>query len=267
MKGRFLFLGTGGSAGVPMIGCQCEVCRSPSPYNKRLRSSGLIQVQDKNFLIDVGPDFRTQALKFNISHLTGVLLTHAHADHIAGIDDLRAFFFLQRMKLPCVLSKETYDEVKLRYHYMLKPLMSEKSISAQIDFQVLPEDFGEFELAGVPFTYFSYFQVDMKVTGFRVGNFAYVSDIRKYSEKMVGMIRGVDILVLSALRHHASVMHFTVDEAVAFAKMVGAKKTYLTHLAHELEYEATNALLPSNVRMGYDGLEIPIEIPGVKRNG
>jgi phosphoribosyl 1,2-cyclic phosphate phosphodiesterase len=261
MHGRFLFLGTGGSAGVPMIGCECEVCHSSSSYNKRLRSAGLIRIKDKNFLIDVGPDFRAQALQYNIVHLAGVLLTHAHSDHIAGIDDLRPYYFLHKTKLPCVLSQETFEEVKLRYHYMLTPLTNGKSISAQIDFRILPQDFGDFELEGVRFEYFSYFQTSMKVTGFRVGNFAYVSDIRQYSERVVEMLQGVDILVLSALRHVPNAMHFSVEEAVAFARSVAAKKTYLTHIAHDLEYAGTNATLPSDVRMSYDGLEISIEIP------
>ena len=260
MQGRFLFLGTGGSAGVPMIGCHCEVCRSSSSYNQRLRSSGLIQVKEKNFLIDVGPDFRTQALKFHIEHLNAVLLTHAHADHIAGIDDLRAYYFLNKKSVPCVLSQETFNEIKLRYYYMLKPLGQGNSVTAQIDFQILTQDFGELMLDGVRFEYLSYFQTGMKVTGFRIGNFAYVSDIRHFSEQVIDTIRGVDILVLSALRHVPTAMHFSIEEAIAFSRRASAKKTYLTHIAHDLEYAATNAILPPDVRMSYDGLEIAIEI-------
>jgi phosphoribosyl 1,2-cyclic phosphate phosphodiesterase len=259
MQGRFLFLGTGGSSGIPMIGCDCDVCRSVSPFNKRLRSAGLIRIEEKNFLIDVGPDFRTQALHFNIKHLTGVLLTHAHADHIAGIDDLRAYYFLKKKKVPCVLSQETFEEVKQRYHYLLNPVASGKSFSAQIDFQILPEDFGNFELEGVHFGYFSYFQAEMKVTGFRIGNFAYVSDIRLYSEQVIDALKGIDILVLSALRHEPTHMHFSIEEAVAFSRRTTAKMTYLTHIAHDLEYAATNAILPPDVRMSYDGLDISIE--------
>ncbi len=257
-QGSFLFLGTGGSAGVPMIGCGCEVCSSTSPYNQRLRSAGLIQIQGKNFLIDVGPDFRTQALKYKIRHLTGVLLTHAHADHIGGIDDLRPYYFVEKKKLPCVLSQETFDEVKLRFHYLLQPPVAGKSFSAQIDFQILPDDFGAFALEGVQFHYFSYFQQNMKVTGFRIGNFAYVSDIREYTDQIFQSLKGIDILVLSALRQSPSQMHFTIEEAIAFSRRTSAKMTYLTHISHDLEYETTNALLPPDVRMSYDGLEIEI---------
>jgi phosphoribosyl 1,2-cyclic phosphate phosphodiesterase len=243
-----------------MIGCECEVCRSTSSFNKRLRSSGLMTIADKNFLIDVGPDFRTQALKCNIKHLTAVLLTHAHADHIAGIDDLRAFYFLEKKKVPCILSQETFDEVELRYHYMLLPSVSGKSLSAQIDFQILPNDFGNLELEGIRFDYFSYFQSNIKVTGFRIGNFAYVSDIRQYTDQIFPSLKGIDILVLSALRYTPSPMHFSIEEAIAFSRRTSAKMTYLTHIAHDLEHEATNALLPSDVRMSYDGFGFPIEI-------
>ncbi len=261
MQAKFLFLGTGGSAGIPMIGCGCDVCRSLLPQNKRHRAAGLLKVGAKSFLIDVGPEFRIQALNFHIDCLSAVLLTHAHADHIGGVDDLRAYYFLHKKRLPCILSKETFDEVQLRYHYLLKPLTSGNSVSAQIDFQVLPGDFGEFEASGVRFKYVSYFQLGMKVTGFLCGHFAYVSDIRHYSHELVEALQGVDVLVLSALRHRPTQMHFSVDEAIAFARRVGAKKTYLTHLSHELEHAATAALLPSDVLLSYDGLEIPIEIP------
>jgi phosphoribosyl 1,2-cyclic phosphate phosphodiesterase len=260
MEGSFLFLGTGASSGIPIIGCDCQVCGSGSPHNKRTRSAGLIQIAGKNYLIDAGPDFRMQALKCGLKRLAGVMLTHAHSDHIAGMDDLRAFYFLNKQRLPCVLSQETFNEVKNRYHYMLGPRVEGKSLSAQIDFQILPDDFGTFELADTPFTYFSYYQTDIKVTGFRIGNFAYVSDIREYTDRIFDSLSGIDILVLSALRQSPSKMHFSLDEAIAFSQRTSAKKTYLTHIAHDLEHDATNALLPPNVRMGYDGLEIPIQV-------
>lgn len=260
MKGKFLFLGTGSSGGVPMIGCSCDVCKSTSPYNKRLRSSGLVQIGDKKILIDVGPDFRAQALNNHIDHLSCALLTHAHADHIAGIDDLRAYYFMEKKKLTCVLSQETFDEVKVRYHYMLQPVSPTKSLSAQIDFQIFGDDFGDCEIEGIPFRYFTYSQQGMKVTGFRFGNLAYVSDIREYSAQVIEELKGVDTLILSALRSTPTRMHFSIEEAIAFSRLTFAKKTYLTHISHDLEHVATETLLPPDVRMSYDGLEIPIEI-------
>ena len=257
MKGELLFLGTGGSAGVPIIGCPCPICNSTSSYNKRLRPSALIKVQDKQFLIDVGPDFRQQALTYKIDRLDGVLLTHTHSDHVSGIDDLRVFYFLQNAKLPFLLSNETLEEIKIRYHYLLKPLRDGHSISAQLDFFVLPSDFGSIDFCGIKWRYVTYFQADMKVTGFCIGNLAYLSDIRKYDEKLFPALQGVEFLIVSALRSVPSPMHFSIDEAVEFAKKIGAKKTWLTHLSHDFDYDEASAKLPPNVFLSYDGLKIP----------
>lgn len=260
MKASFVFLGTGGSGGIPLIGCQCKVCRSPSPFNKRLRSAGLLMVGDRRYVIDVGPDFRQQALKYHIDQLDGILITHAHADHVAGIDDLRAYYFLNHKKLPCLLSAETFEEVKQRFPYLLRSL-PDGSISAQLDFRVLDQDFGETAFEGIHVHYMSYFQSRMKVTGFRVGDFAYVSDIRTYSEEIFDHLKDVEILVLSALRHEPTAMHFSIKEAIAFSQKAGAKTTYFTHIAHDLDHEAALNILPRGFYLSYDGLRIEIDIP------
>ncbi len=245
--------------GIPHIGCPCEVCHSASAFNKRTRSAGLFTIQGKTLLLDVGPDFRMQALRHQITHLDGVLITHTHSDHIAGIDDLRVFYFVEHKKLPCLLSRETLQDIQLRYPYLFRPMPSDgKGIAAQLEFQVLEHDHGNAVFQGVQFSYFSYFQSGMKVTGFRYGNFAYVSDIREYDEKVFDHLKGVHTLVLSALRHHPTPMHFSLDEAIAFSRRANAKMTYLTHIAHDLDHEKTTALLPSDIRMSYDGLEIEI---------
>lgn len=254
--GKFIFLGTGASAGVPVIGCQCPVCSSSSPYNKRLRSSGLVQIEEKAFLIDVGPDFRQQALKNKINKLDGVLLTHTHYDHIAGIDELRIYFLMQKKALPCILSWESFQELQTRYHYLLQPAGPSATLTAQIDMQILPQNRGEMDLLGVKIRYFSYFQGTMKVTGYRIGDLAYVSDIRSYGEEIFEMLSGVKVLVVSALRQGASQMMFSIDEALDFSRKVGAHITRFTHMNHELEYEAVNSQLPSDIQLAYDGLEI-----------
>jgi phosphoribosyl 1,2-cyclic phosphate phosphodiesterase len=256
MSGQFLFLGTGGSAGVPMIGCYCSVCMSGLKENKRLRSSGLLQVGNKRLLIDVGPDFREQALKFKIDHLDGVLITHPHFDHIGGLDDLRVYYFIDKAPISCLLSQESLDDLKLRYHYMMRPLEPGKSLCAQVEFQILEKDFGEYHFQEIPIQYMSYFQMTTKVTGFRIGSFAYVSDIRDYTDELLNSLAGVEVLVLSALRHVPTLMHFSVEEAIAFTRRVGSKMTYLTHVAHDLEHNTTNAMLPPDVRLSYDGLQI-----------
>ena len=174
MNGSFLFLGTGASVGIPVIGCQCTVCTSLSPYNHRLRPSGLIRLQGKTFLIDVGPDFRQQALKFKIDHLDGLLLTHTHYDHIAGIDELRIFYVRGGEALPCLLSQESYDDLKRRYYYIFQPIGEMATLSTQLDLHFLPELDGEVEFLGVRIDFCSYFQGHMKVTGYRFGDFFYI---------------------------------------------------------------------------------------------
>ena len=245
--------------GVPVIGCKCAVCRSS---NKRLRPSGLVKVAGKTFLIDAGPDFRQQALKYQIERLDGLLLTHVHFDHIAGIDDLRVFYFLQHRPVPCLLSAETLDELKVRYYYLCRPIEKSGPISARLEFQILEEDFGKVKFEGINIQNLSYFQSDIKVSGFRIGDFAYVSDIREYSEKVFIVLKGVKYLILSALRHKPSSAHFSIEEGIEFARKVGAEKTWFTHIAHDLDHEKTNRELPSDIRLGADGLEIEFNYEG-----
>jgi len=251
MEDYFLFLGTGGSLGVPIIGCSCEVCRSNSSFDKRMRSAGLFSVRGKKLLIDAGPDLRAQALAYSVTHLDGALITHTHFDHIAGLDDLRVYSF-NREPLPCLLSVETFNELEKRYYYLLK------RERCPFEFYVLETDFGQVEFVDLRIDYFSYYQADMKVTGFRIGDLSYVSDIRDYSLQVLESIQGTKTLILSALREGKSKVHFSLEEAIAFAKEVGAQKTYLTHIAHELSHEKTSLILPSNVFMAYDGLKLPL---------
>lgn len=257
MKGELLFLGTGGSAGVPLIGCHCKICLSSSPHNKRLRPSALVTVEGKNFLIDVGPDFRAQALTHKIERLEGLLITHTHFDHIGGIDDLRSFYFLQKGKLPCLLSEESFNDLKIRYYYLMRPLTEGHTISAQLDFTLLEKESGEVLFGGLEWKYVSYKQAQMSVTGYRLGNLSYISDIRIYDETLIHSLKGTEILILSALRETPTMMHFSVQEAIEFSKQVGAKETWLIHLSHDFDHEEMNQKLPRNVRLSYDGLKIP----------
>ena len=254
MQGTFLFLGTSASAGVPQIGCKCEICSSKSKFDKRLRPAGLLHVGGKSLLIDAGPDLRQQLLKSDVTHLDGLLLTHTHFDHIAGIDELRIFYVITGRRFPCLLSKESYEELRTRYHYFFEKKGT--SLSAQFNVQILEGDRGETEFLGVKFKYFSYFQGGMKVHAFRLGNFAYVTDIRDYPESVFEDLEGVETLVLSALRKEPSNVHFNFEEAVAFARRAGAKKTWLTHLSHFHTCEEGNSLLPEDVRLAYDGLQL-----------
>jgi phosphoribosyl 1,2-cyclic phosphate phosphodiesterase len=256
LPGHFLFLGTGGSMGIPVIGCHCAVCRSESPCNQRLRPSGLLTIANKKILIDCGPDFRLQAIQRHINHLDGLIITHSHHDHIAGIDELRAYLMQHKTPLPCLLSQETATDIKIRYPYIFREKSTACTLVSRLDFQILEHTDGETCFQGVRIRYISYEQLGMQVNGFRIGNFAYVSDIRHYSDTIFPVLDGVETLVLSALRHTQSMAHFNIEEAIQFANRVGAKQTWLTHIAHDLEHEETNACLPHNIRMAYDGLEL-----------
>lgn len=254
--GKLSFLGTGASMGVPMLGCLCEVCRSKSPYNKRLRTSGFLEVLGKKILLDVGPDFRTQALRQGIEGLDGLILTHTHYDHIGGFDELRVFNLWQGASMLCLLSRESLTEIEKRYYYMFRRPANGGNYTAQFKFQVLEEDRGDVSFCDLPFKYFSYYQGPMKVNGYRLGDLAYVTDIRKYPEEIFQDLSGVETLVLSALRYGPSHIHFSLDEAVAFSHQVGAKRVFLIHLGHELDHSRVNTYLPDHINCAYDGLQV-----------
>lgn len=256
MQAKLLFLGTGGSAGVPMITCQCKVCQSISPLNKRFRPSALLTFGKKVFIIDVGPDFRDQYLRYHVTHLDGVILTHTHYDHIGGLDELRVFYFKHKIRLPVLASIDTYEELRHRFHYLFKTKQSDGTLQAQLDFHILEEDFGKLTFQGLSLKYVSYTQANMKVTGYRFGNLAYISDIREYSNRVIEDLQGTETLILSALRYTPSEVHFSIEEAVDFARKVGAKRTFFTHIAHDLEHEETNKNLPEDIRLAHDGLEL-----------
>lgn len=258
VEGKFIFLGTGGSMGVPVVGCSCDVCQSTLSYNKRLRPSALIKINGKSFLIDSGPDFRFQALKYDVKDLDGVILTHAHHDHTAGLDELRIFTLRSGQPLPCIMSEETLRELKIRFYYIFDSRYTQDGVKLTTDLSIncLKKNSGDVVFEGMKFSYIAYYQGGMKVNGFRFGDLAYVTDIKDYHPEIISSLKGVKTLVISALRFTSSHLHFTVDEAVEFAKKVGAQNTWFTHIAHELDHECTNAYLPESIRLSYDGLEL-----------
>jgi len=261
MQAYFLFLGTGGSAGTPIIGCECPVCSSSDPFNKRLRPSGLITAGDKRILIDTTPDLREQALRASIKELDGVILTHAHYDHIGGLDELRIYYLRSRRPVPVLLSESTYEEVRRRYDYLFHEQPGEGiSLPAQLSFHILEEKKGRTLFCDIPLQYFSYIQGNMEVNGFRIGNFAYVSDIRKYTEDLYQELVGVKYLVVSALGPEPSTMHLSFEEAIAFSRKVGAETTWFTHLSHRVDHQSTNQTLPEGIQLAYDGLKVEFTV-------
>lgn len=247
MIARFLFLGSGASMGVPIIGCKCNVCLSKDSKQKRLRSSGLLQVGEKNILIDVGPDFREQALTHEINTIDAVFLTHAHYDHMGGIEDLRIFYYRQKKPIVCYLSPSTYRELEKKDH-----------VTQFLDIRLLEEDFGAFSMGEISLNYFSFYQKKTLVTGFRLGSFAYITDISDYKDRLFSSLKGVKTLVLSACNLEKSSIHIGFFEALKFSKRVKAK-TYFTHLSHEIDVESLRSFLGKDEEFGYDGLQLTID--------
>lgn len=254
MTRSFLFLGTGSSMGIPVPTCHCTVCRSSYPYNQRLRPSGLLKLGKKRFLMDAGPDFRQQALKFGIERLDGLFLTHTHFDHVAGLDDLRAYYFLHEQRLPCLLSKSSYEDLQRRFPYFFQISDDDVMGGSRFQFQLIGSDVEMFE--GEKVQIMTYEQGNMQINGYRLGSFAYIMDLKVFSEAIYEALKGVEVLVMSALRYRPSPAHLTIDEAALFARKVGAQKTWFSHISHETDHEEINRKLPTGVQLAYDGLEI-----------
>lgn len=260
IDGTLLLLGTGSSAGTPIIGCSCAVCTSQDPKNKRLRASALLQANGKSVLIDAGPDLRQQALRYPIKRVDGLILTHSHYDHVGGLEELRAFNFMQGGAIPCLLSHETFKAVKKLFYYLFEPRYGQQNYTSQFDFQPLRGDRGALEFCTLSLRYFSYLHSGMRVLGIRFGDLAYITDIKEYPETIFEDLAGVSTLVLSALRFTKSDIQFSIDEAVDFAIKSGAKRTYLIHMAHDIEYHHIQTLLPESIKPAYDGLTLPCKL-------
>ena len=263
MEGQLTFLGTGTSMGVPTLGCNCAVCTSTDPHDRRLRPSVLLQwndgTRDRVVLIDTGPDFREQALRSKLTRVDAVFYTHAHADHIFGLDDLRPLSFTvfrEGGHIPLYVSPETEETLRRIYDYTFS---SEATYAnrARVHLQALSD---RENVLGVEFTRVPVFHGDLAINGFRFGRTAYLTDVSRIPEESFELLEGLDHVVLSALRHKPHPNHATVEQAVEWARRIGAKHTWLTHIAHELGHEDTNGKLPPNIRMAYDGLSFPIDL-------
>jgi phosphoribosyl 1,2-cyclic phosphate phosphodiesterase len=252
---KVTLLGTGTSQGVPVIGCECEVCQSLDYRDKRLRVSVLLQKKGKTLVIDTGPDFRQQMLRENVKNLDAILLTHSHKDHIAGLDDVRAFNYLQKRDMPVYGTSATLRQVEMEFYYAFEEIKYPGT--PQIQLNTITEDtfvVANFEITPLPVTH-----LRMPVFGFRVGNFSYITDANFIPDSTYDRLKGTEVLVVNALQKDSHPSHFTLSEAIDVAKKIGAAQTYFTHISHKMgTHKAIEKELPQSIALAYDGLTFQV---------
>jgi phosphoribosyl 1,2-cyclic phosphate phosphodiesterase len=258
MRVSLLMLGSGTSQGVPAIGCRCDTCRSADPRDTRLRPSVLFSVGDISLLVDTSSDFRQQMLRGGILRLDGVLYTHHHFDHIGGFDDLRQYNFLQKSQMRLYGLDETLDELRVTFRYAFGEVLQEGGGVPNAELSRV-EGGVPFVVGGVEVLPIPVMHGVLPVLGYRIGDVAYVTDTNHIPESSFPLLRDLDVLVLDALRHHAHPTHFSLEEAIATARRIGARRTYFTHIAHNIMHARDSALLPDDMEFSYDGLFITSE--------
>ena len=248
-------LGTGTSSGVPLIGCACEVCRSVDFRDKRLRTSAHIAVDGRSFVIDTGPDFRQQVLRLNLQQLDAVLFTHEHKDHTAGLDEVRAYNFRSGQDMPIYGRPTVLAQLQREFAYIFADHKYPGIPHVQVN-EIRNEPF---EILGIPIIPIEVMHHKLPVYGFRIGDFTYLTDLNDISDQELEKVYGTKILVVDALQRQSHISHFTLDQAVALATRVGADWTYFVHISHKLGlHRDVEKELPSNIRLGYDGLQLTL---------
>lgn len=249
-------LGTGTSQGVPVITCDCEVCRSSDPMDKRLRSSLLLKINEQNFVIDAGPDFRAQMLKEKVNSLRAILLTHEHVDHIFGLDDIRSFNWLQKRPADIYAEERVQEAIKRIFHYVF----------ANFKYPGVPKmnlhqvNENPFKIDGIEFIPIRCFHHKLPVYGFRVGDLTYITDTNFIPAEEMEKIKGSRILIINCLRREKHISHFNLEEALEVIHQINPEKAYLTHISHDFGKHADiQKELPENVFVGFDGGKIVIE--------
>jgi phosphoribosyl 1,2-cyclic phosphate phosphodiesterase len=263
MEATLTFLGTGTSMGVPTLGCTCAVCTSSDPHDRRLRPSVLLRwfegERERVVVIDTGPDFREQALRAHLKRVDAVFYTHGHADHIMGMDDLRPLSFpmARAGEQIALYADELTSEVLLRvYDYTLRPDATYPN-RARVHLEPMTD---RMAVHGVEFQRIPVFHGTMPIQGFRFGRTAYLTDVSSIPDESFALLEGIDCLILSALRHKPHPTHTTLEQAVAWARRIGPRQAWFTHIAHDLGHDETNRSLPPNIQLAHDGLSFPITL-------
>jgi phosphoribosyl 1,2-cyclic phosphate phosphodiesterase len=256
---RLTFLGTGTSFGIPQVGCICAVCRSPDPRDRRTRCGAVVESGEASLLIDTPPELRLQLVDRHISRADAVLFTHEHADHVNGIDDLRAFSVQQRRSLPCYGPSETLDRLRQGFPYIFDDAYQPPpgTSKPRLELHVL-EPLVEVEIAGVRVLPLAFRHGTMRVFGYRFGDLAYLTDVKAVEAPERARLQGLRVLVVNALWDRPHPTHLSIPEAVALARDLGAEQTYLTHLTHETGHAELAARLPAGIAPAYDGLTIEL---------
>ncbi len=251
---RLTFLGTGTSTGVPTLACDCRVCRSSDPRDKRTRPSVLLEYDGRVIVIDTTPDFRQQALRAQIRRLDAVIFTHEHADHILGLDDVRVFYFRQKTPIPIYADGRTMENLRRVYKYIFDQSYAYGGL-AKLDPQLID---GPFDLWGERLIPVPVLHGDLPVLGFRFGTGAYVTDFSAIPDATLPLLEGLDVLILDALRHKPHPTHSTVEQSLKLVERLKPERAFFTHIAHELGHEETNTRLPPRTRLAYDGLVVEL---------
>ena len=253
---ELLFLGSGTSAGVPMIGCDCAVCTSSDPRDRRTRASVVISQGGTSVLVDTTPELRLQCLANGVRRIDAVVYTHAHADHIMGLDDVRRFNTVKGGPLDVWADERTFTTLDRCFGYAFQEPSPEIKVYRPhlIKRTIDPDD--PFEVGPMRWTPIPLMHGDLPVLGFRVGRLAYCTDVSAVPEPSFALLEGLDVLVLDALQYKKHTTHFSVEEAIQVAGRVGAKRTFFTHIAHALGHVETNKVLPDGIRLGYDGKRV-----------
>ena len=251
---KLIFLGTGTSTGVPQIGCGCEVCTSSDPREKRLRASVIVETRGVNLLIDCGPDFRQQILRAGAPHLDALLITHSHYDHVGGIDDMRPYCYPDPFPVYCQadVARDLRERVPYCFAKHLYPGVPTFNIH-----EISPES--DFTVDGIEVTPLPVMHARLPIIGFRIANLAYITDCSEMPPATLDKIKGIDTLVINALRHEPHMSHMNLEQALRVIESVKPRQAFLTHLSHDMGlYEPTSRLLPAGVTIATDCLTVPI---------